>query len=334
VSRTAGENINGALPIPGPLGLGDLLDRAFRLLQAHFWLFAATAAIFLVPYSVLRGILASQWSDAGVLAGVLSLIINTSLDVLVTGFVTLALTCQSIALLHGQWLPLREGFRCGWRCFWPYIGMSILQGLAVASIILVMFFPSRLIGTISGVGGNLVGLPSHSITDLALIRFSGSVIRFYGVVLLVMMLIMLPMCYLFARWLAAIPSLVAEHWGPVEALRRSWQLTRGQVWRSIGYLVLLGVLGWLSTALPVWATQQFVSILLGPGARGLAAGLSTGLGYNAHIVWLPLQTAATVLLYYDLRVRKEGYDLALRVEQIEAGLIAGKSDQSTGVRSR
>lgn len=37
-----------------------------------------------------------------------------------------------------------------------------------------------------------------------------------------------------------------------------------------------------------------------------------------NIIWMPLQLIATVIFYFDLRVRNEGYDIAMRVEQFEA----------------
>jgi hypothetical protein len=48
-----------------------------------------------------------------------------------------------------------------------------------------------------------------------------------------------------------------------------------------------------------------------------ATGIASGLGQIMSIIWLPMQSAALVLLYYDLRVRGESYDLALRIEQME-----------------
>jgi hypothetical protein len=51
---------------------------------------------------------------------------------------------------------------------------------------------------------------------------------------------------------------------------------------------------------------------------GLAIGVIAGLGSVLGVLWQPINVAAIVLLYYDLRVRKEGYDLALRVDQLEA----------------
>ena len=53
---------------------------------------------------------------------------------------------------------------------------------------------------------------------------------------------------------------------------------------------------------------------------GWALGISIAFTQAMAIVWLPLQAAAMVLLYYDLRVRHESYDLTLRVARLEEGL--------------
>jgi hypothetical protein len=45
---------------------------------------------------------------------------------------------------------------------------------------------------------------------------------------------------------------------------------------------------------------------------------TTLVSYGAVILILPLQMIAYTLLYYDLRVRREGYDLHLRMQQVFA----------------
>ena len=36
------------------------------------------------------------------------------------------------------------------------------------------------------------------------------------------------------------------------------------------------------------------------------------------ILWQPLAIAAYTTLYYDLRMRNQGYDIELRIQQLEA----------------
>jgi hypothetical protein len=86
----------------------------------------------------------------------------------------------------------------------------------------------------------------------------------------------------------------------------------------MGYLVLLGILSWIVTTLPLTIIQFVLTAALPLDNIGLVSGISAGLSSIFTVLWQPLNVAAVVLLYYDLRVRKEGYDLALRVERLEA----------------
>jgi hypothetical protein len=69
---------------------------------------------------------------------------------------------------------------------------------------------------------------------------------------------------------------------------------------------------------------------MGPRASGWATGVSSGLGIIGGVLWAPLAAVAVVLLYYDLRVRKESYDLALRVERLEAEVGTGEEEEDQG----
>ena len=113
--------------------------------------------------------------------------------------------------------------------------------------------------------------------------------------------------------------IVLENRGVGDALQRSWELVRGSWWRVFGaYLLLLlvGMIVNLSTTVislavgltgASWAVQniavQFVTLLL-------------------TVVYRPISLAGMTLLYFDLRIRKEGYDLqvALDARARETGL--------------
>jgi membrane-anchored glycerophosphoryl diester phosphodiesterase (GDPDase) len=129
-----------------------------------------------------------------------------------------------------------------------------------------------------------------------------------------------PMLYLYARWFVAIPALLAEDLGPVAALRRSWQLSRDSIWRNIFYVVLLFIISSVVLGLPLTILQSVGSIFgaINASVGGLLYAVSIGLGFIVSIIWQPFAAVAAVLLYYDLRVRHESYDLQLRVEQLES----------------
>ena len=50
-------------PLSGPMSVGDLLDRAFRLYRARFGVFLLTAAIFLGPVGVISAVVLMSVRD-------------------------------------------------------------------------------------------------------------------------------------------------------------------------------------------------------------------------------------------------------------------------------
>jgi hypothetical protein len=330
-------------PIPGPLRLGDLLDRAFRLYRERLWQLLLTGAVLLAPLGVVTGLLTGQ-----VMTSLMDAVSTTAtrrtagtdptlamltefsglfvfqivVGSVLVGWATLAITCQTIAALHGEPLTVLQGLRRSLGRVLALIGLALLMGLAllaVTAIVLVPFIIALVgIGVILGTGAG------RGASDGGALAAVGLVLLILLGMMMAFVVLLVPAVYLLARWIAAVPALVAEQLGPVAALRRSWRLTKGHVWRSVGYLLLLYLLALVITGIPSSTIQQVTILALGPDAMGWATGISTGLNYIAQIVWLPLQTAALVLLYYDLRVRQEGYDLALRVERLEAE-VAGQA---------
>lgn len=331
------------LPISGPLTLGDLLDRAFRIYQARFGVLILTAAIFLVPLGILSGIF-----SGGIMTGYLSLLsevmqnpeatpdaamfdmleanqsavalsyLLVPLGLLANVLVTLALTSQAIAILHNQELSLIESLRAALRRFWAFVGMSIIKWLAIflaTSVILVgagcIFFAIAFAagGIFSASGGESIG------NEMA--TMAGLFIVIACLYLGVLLLMAIPAAYLTARWVAAVPGLVEQSWGPIEALNKSWALTRGQIWRCFFYVVLLYLFYFVLYAIIMGLALAGVAavFIYSPAASGAVYGAVNAI---LPVLWSPLSAAAFVLLYYDLRVRQEGYDLSLRVQQLEA----------------
>jgi hypothetical protein len=86
----------------------------------------------------------------------------------------------------------------------------------------------------------------------------------------------------------------------------------------LGYLFLLGFFNFVVLGLPIGVVQMLMTFFLPAQLAGPATGLVMGLSYFMNILWYPLMVLAMVLLYFDLRVRTESYDLDLRISQLEA----------------
>ena len=345
------------LPIPGPLSLGDLLDRAFRLYRANFRTLITLSAVFYIPYAMITGLLTGQ-TIGGYLGmlGALDAAATTPEDfgldfgpafaffgatlllsvvgVVVTGFVSLALTAQHLAHLRGESLSLGASVRAAGRRFWAWLGMNVVRVLAVIGVSLVASVLLICGGTaVVAVGGaGVSGLfTSGDVAPWAQgVAVAGTVVVFVVLYLVMIAIILLPVGYLFARWVAAVPGLLDQRWGAVESLRQSWRLTRGRFWRAFGYLALLSILSFIVVSMPQVVIQQLLTFVLLDNI-GVAFGLSTAFSSLLTVLWQPLFTAAIVLLYFDLRVRSESYDLDLRVQQIEQAVHAS-AQESGGER--
>jgi hypothetical protein len=95
-----------------------------------------------------------------------------------------------------------------------------------------------------------------------------------------------------------------------EALRRSWELTKGFKWKALA----LGVVS-IGLILGVYLGAGVLAGVLGE----VMGGLDTVLAVIAACVSLliyPVISCVFTLFYYDLRVRKEGFDLEMLSRQL------------------
>ncbi len=114
----------------------------------------------------------------------------------------------------------------------------------------------------------------------------------------------------------AFPSLVLEDLTPSAALGRSWELTRGFRWRMFGLLVTLLVLLYI----PITALSGVASMMV---ARASASGgtstlVAVLLGAVIQLLLYPLFYCVLTVAYYDLRVRKEGFDLEVLASTLQS----------------
>jgi hypothetical protein len=126
--------------------------------------------------------------------------------------------------------------------------------------------------------------------------------------------------------LSLVPSaLVIERLRLRAAIARSWSLVRGYFWRTFGIQILVAVIVGVAASIvetPVTLVVELVTALSNPTgleqstvAVGTVFGATeiagTIVGALVATVTAVISTAATALIYIDLRIRKEGLDLAL-----------------------
>lgn len=118
------------------------------------------------------------------------------------------------------------------------------------------------------------------------------------------------------RWSLAVAAMMAEDIGPINGLRRSWNLVAGMWWRTFGILLVVTILqGIIGLALGFLLGLIVGVALSGDLQLAVSSVGSTLLG----AIISPITTIAIVLLYFDLRVRKEGLDLDQLAQQTSPG---------------
>ncbi|WP_425956356.1 glycerophosphoryl diester phosphodiesterase membrane domain-containing protein [Xylanimonas sp. McL0601] len=313
----------GIVPLR-PLTLGEIYDGAFSAVRhnpavmlglATLVILAATVIGVLVGQLLVPGItrlvgpifddpaLRDSGLTIGFTAGGLAQLYASSagagLTFLLSGPIVNGLLTVSVSRsVLGDKATVRQVWdRVGPRV-WVLIGWSLLQ--TVALLVVVGAFVALAVGLIyavsqaSGLAAGLIGVL------LVLAAVAAAV-------------------WLSTRLLLVPPALALEKAGLWATVRRAWVLTRGSFWRVFGiYLLASFIVG-------VIAQVIAVPLSLVGGIATVAGGSATASVLVTSIVTTVLGSAVSTiflagvvaLLYVDLRMRREGLDVALAAAAAE-----------------
>jgi len=141
-------------------------------------------------------------------------------------------------------------------------------------------------------------------------------------------LLLVPMVVLFClfplwiwigvRWIVWMPVMFVENVGLGAALGRSWRLIEGRWWRTFLVLFLMYIL----IQVVATALQAFLflgQILLSAVVSSyVSLAISEATGILVSSLVNPILQIAVVLIYFDLRVRREGLDLFQLAQRLGA----------------
>ncbi|GAY14166.1 hypothetical protein MSZK_08920 [Mycobacterium sp. shizuoka-1] len=187
---------------------------------------------------------------------------------------------------------------------WALLGFSALEILA--AVLLVGVVVGIITGIAVGVGGTaavIVGIP----LVLALIA---------------------ALAYLYTGLSFAPVAIVLERKPVIAAIRRSFGLVRNHFWRVIGIRMLAAlVAGLVAGAVSVPFSIAGQVMLVGETTTGPIVAATTLIaigGAIGQILTAPFTAGVVVLLYTDIRIRAEAFDLVL-----QTGAHAGPADTTT-----
>ena len=131
------------------------------------------------------------------------------------------------------------------------------------------------------------------------------------------LLFIAPGVWLYVAWAFALPVLLVEGLRGRKALGRSFELVKGRWWKTFGTLIV----GFILAAIISTLMQGvfLIGMVFGEDNDAVVLVLSAIAGIVGLAVSTPFQAALLTVLYFDLRVRKEGFDLELLAQEIGMG---------------
>lgn len=297
----------GAIPLR-PLGLGDIYDGAFKIIRASPGATVGSAvlvsAVAMAIPILITGFLTTLFdlslgsfdttsTATENTADVWTALGGSVLQAIGLIFVTGMISHVAAAAAIGQRLTLGQAWAATRGKRLKLVGLSAL--LALGTVIYV-----ATAGAIIVIGA--LTLPQAAAIILGIL---GGIAAVCG------------MIYLWGRvYYLAVPPLMLEPIGVIDALGRSWRLTSRQFWRTFGIglltIMLTQAIGGV-LSVPFTIVGAVAAISSGGGELGLmiyliATGLATVIS-SAFVA--PFTSSVTTLQYVDLRMRKEGYDVEL-----------------------
>jgi hypothetical protein len=296
-----------------PLTLGEILDRTAELYRNNFVLFAgifapyAGVALILNLLLIGLGILLKNQHVAG--AAIWITLGTGALEMLILFLLfgaSVAAICRAVAWVHlGQPATIRGAYatvlpRLG-RYLWLMTITAFVVWTPFALLYIGFFGVLGYYGKIFSAHPGAATAPPD--TQTAIIIGISSVVFF---------LLLLPVgaytIFMSLRYALALPSCVVESTKARDSLRRAIDLSKGARWRIFVLALLIGVIKFALVAV----TQVFTIVgvvknhgQLGPGMTAI----SQVIGFFTNTFLGPIYATGITLLYYDQRVRKEGFDI-------------------------
>jgi Membrane domain of glycerophosphoryl diester phosphodiesterase len=269
-----------------PLSLGEILDRTFSIYRAHFLLFVGIAAIPRALILLLN--LAQAWfiqvPDNPLQTKTMPATFNGGLLATVVVGAIIVLIVYGITFLYSQGAAVN----------------------AVSDIYLGR--PATIAGSFRKMRGHAANLFGVMILN-GLAVFAGFFVFIIGAF------------YATCRLSVTIPAAILEDKGPSDSLSRSWEITQDNVGRALAIIAmyfaistaLVGLFSVPFTAMVLWSAYQKAM-----GMMRFWTVLSNLGTFVGSTLATPVVTIATTVFYYDLRVRKEAFDLQMMMSAVPA----------------
>lgn len=283
-----------------PMDLRDILDETFDLYRENFILFFTIAAVVFLPIQVMIGLVSPsrQFGSPGVPGlGLAFLYIPMGFLYGIAYYAdTAALTAAISERYLGNTITVRDAYQRILSRFGSFVGTLILTGVVLLGGVMLL---ALMFALAAGLAALSTALGAVAMILAGFVFFAGAIyfgfmISFVG------------------------PVFVVEGLGGLPAIRRSMQLFQFSALKAIGTLLLILMIVFFITLIlstPVAVLTGVTAGLNGAVPRWamLLSNIYTGV---IQALLQPIQTTVLILLYYDIRIRREGFDLEMMANEL------------------
>jgi hypothetical protein len=276
-----------------PRGVGEILDAAVALYRARFASLVRLSAMVVIPVQLLNVLITLSTRPNDVTFGA-------------TG------PTPTYSTREAFWVPL--------------------AGTIVMNIVVVLSTAFATAAVMRLVADTYLGTPTtgSNSAQLALRRWGavlGLAIITSVVVIAGTFACVIPGVFLQVAWVVAMPALLLEDKRIGQALHRSLELTKRRWWSCFAVHYVGSILtGVVTFALTLLITAGIHFAVHGTAALAVAQGFS---GAITGALTTPFVAAAIIVLYFDLRVRAEGFDIQMALRDMDLARAANPSVPGT-----
>ncbi len=291
------------------MSVGEWLDATFTLYRRNFALIASISAVVQIPYALLTWLLFeltgvatfvrspfSSFTTQTLTPAQAQALINSAVGVLAVSAGLLLLSLLLVVPLgeaattravSDRYLDRPSSLLSAYRAAWSRIG---------ALVTMILILVGAYVGAIAAVVALAILLGAVGAGGL------GAVIAVLAVIALIPAAVVV-----YVRTAIAVPAIVLERVSGLRGLQRSWELVSGRFWPTFGRLLLLALISSIISSV-VAAVFELPGAAIAPNNTFIFSQVASAI---AAVFVGPITYIGVTLLYYDTRIRKEGFDIEM-----------------------
>ena len=283
---------------PSPLDISGLFAGSFEAMKRRFGLFVLIALLPFVVSVVLIGGGVAIATAAGVISAIgrsssalpVGVLVGAALFVVgILATLLAQLKCQGMMTVAAYEIaqgshPDVRGLLARTRGFLPRMAPVIAIGVGAVIAIYAVIFALAFGAIGAGMGGG---------------RNSGAAVAgLFGALLLIFLVLVPAAFFLSTKLLYTIPAIAIEQVGGVEGMKRSWSLTRGAFWRTLGFYIVASLaVGVVSYVVSFVSQLAMMPMMAGMGGSSDPTEVLAGLAamIPLFLLMMALQMAVQLL---------------------------------------